>query len=423
MVYQFSMLFFCHFGIYNFFSWFIPFNYLFLFGRVFLIALGYKNELFWSTIRNYSDLACLRAGLFCLCYLQILFISLMTMKNNSAEVCHKNPIRTSYDFNVGINGLILFVVTMPFKIYTDRLQIQAQQSAGQYVVLGDVDAVTATLAMLPVVGVIMYIFSNKASKVKKISLIVIYHLYASIEVLFAGDRRQFVISIIVCILALCYYYHVKISWKMLLGALLVGVIGLFALAAIREGRLNVIYSFGDFVEVFNKSMQNNIIYETMSEFGLTFYSVVATIEFYPSRFSFTSGWLYIAMFVIIIPGVSSKIPQMHDALMVSKYCKSVYNHGLGGSIPQDLYSSFSVFGLVGAIPFTIIMTKILTIKADYNEWKQARYFILFYGCLNLVRCGIAEITRLLAYAFIIIWIINIIVKLFRQKFQPMNIAG
>lgn len=405
-IYQMIILKIYKYRITDFIFWFITLNYLFLFGRVILISLGLEDKLFWKVGLYYSISSCYRAGLFSLCYLQLLFCGIMTSNVTTYQSkVKKNKKDNKYtEACIKFVGIYLFLVTMPFKIIYDYLTVRGQRDMGNYVAVVDgVNGVIVALSALPVVAIIFMTFSSLITRVSTKRILTLYFAYSTIIMIFSGDRRQFVISTIACALAYMEMYKLRLSYKRILGCGTLVLVGLFIISAIRIGRGTVIRDLDYFLELLLTVIsENNIIYEVFAEFGLTFYTIVATIEFYPSRFNYLFGKEYLYCILVIVPTVISFFPKLAKEAQISKQIKSVYNQGLGGSLPQGLYANFSIFGVLLAPLYGKIIKKLTTKKINSSKIDLIFYYVNFYILLNLVRAGLGGIVRYIVYGYILI---------------------
>ena len=416
MIYQLIVMKMKHYTIFDFFTWFIPLNFLFLFGRVFIIAFGLDRYLFWDSLRNYSNISCFRAGLFSVTYLQMFFTGLNIAKNKKRirKMSHENirGERIAYsEPRLSAIGIAILLITLPFKFYYDYLTIIGQSANGSYVAVVDtVNGVVLALSALPVVGLITLIFCDTVSKSATKSILATYFLVGAAIMIFAGDRRQYVISLISCFVAYKEKYPFKLKTGRIIVFSLLGAVFLAVLASIRVGRLEVISSFFQFWKYFTEMLQNNnVVLETLSEFGITFYTLVAAIEFYPSRLPFLYGKSYIFGMLVVIPGLTRAFPSLALDSEISQRIKAITRQGLGGSIPQDLYVNFSLLGIIIGIFCGYLMGTIVKQKGERNIDK-IRYYSTFYIMLNLVREGFSGITRQYVYAFILLWVLGHVFK-------------
>ena len=272
-VYQLTILKLNKYDYKNFFFWFIPLNYLFLYGRIILNALSLDKNIFWKLFESYSSLASYRSALFSIAYIQILFTGIIMIEQEKLQVetfkFRKKQINS--DKCQKFIGIFLLIISMPFKIIYDYIVISAQSSNGSYIAVPEISGVIVALSTLPVVALIFIVICEEINKRKTIILLGAYFLYCGIIMVFAGDRRQLVISLIVCILAFMEKYRVSIKGPKLFKYIILSIILLIILAAVREGRSNVIESFDDFKVALNNIKESNILYETLAEFGITFF--------------------------------------------------------------------------------------------------------------------------------------------------------
>ena len=422
-VYQLTILKLNKYDYKNFFFWFIPLNYLFLYLRIILNDLSLDINIFWKLFESYSSLASYRSALFSIAYIQILFTGIIMIEQEKLQVenfkFRKKQINS--DKCQKFIGIFLLIISMPFKIIYDYIVISAQSSNGSYIAVPEISGVIVALSALPVVALIFIVICEEINKRKTIILLGAYFLYCGIIMVFAGDRRQLVISLIVCILAFMEKYRVSIKGPKLFKYIILSIILLIILAAVREGRSNVIESFDDFKVALNNIKESNILYETLAEFGITFFSIVGAVEFYPSIYSFALGKTYIASILVVIPGFAKVFPSIFEFSSISKNIKNINNQGLGGSIPQDLYANFSIYGLLISFVIGIILALVMRRRKNSTGMDTIKYYILFYFLINLVRAGFFEITRNIFFAYILIYILKkLYIVMVRRKKVMIN---
>lgn len=409
----------------DFVPWFVVLSYMFLYGRIIVKAMGHDDEIAWTLFAHFNDIDIYKSGLFCLMYTQAIFTGMMLLKVNkelqyeTSLTEKRNRENSIYTPNcLKFIGWGVFIVTMPIKLYCNVLTIIAQQVSGGYAISGNFNGVLLALSYTPTVGMILIMCSEKYSARTMRIIFFTYMAYECLYMIFSGDRRQEVIGAIALILCYCKLKNIKLSIKKIFFVVVVAFIGLTFLAAIRTGRRSVISSFSTFVDLYKTVSQNNLFIETFGEFGATFFTVVNGVTYYPSKFGFTYGLTYLAGIAIIVPGImTSLFPNLFLYGSVAGRCYSLNNLALGGSLAQDMYCNFGF----GAIFSSVIMGYILakTLRAvnleQSSQYRIAKYYILFYIMLNGVRCGFYELTRPIAYAFLLIWIFKMLFYLKKEK--------
>lgn len=403
--------------LYDFRLWFSLFQYLFAFGRIYLNALGLDNDIFWNLMNYYDDVSMNRAALYALIYIQCMYLGLFFNNNKfkkNDEIKKDSVIEKKSSSKLFFIGIIMILLCIPFRIYNDYLTINAQRIANGYVSLAVDNAFFYALGLLLPVGFIYIIVSEKLTKKKLDRVLIIYAIYTVVMMMFSGDRRYAITSFLAIILCYIKTLHIKVGVKKIITYVIGGMFLLIMLATIRNARLYVINSFSDFsnmfVEIFTKS---NFMYETLSEFGLTFFIYAAVIKFFPSHFNFKYGMTYLFAPFTIIPMSGTIFPGVQEAVSAHYDCKSITHQSLGAAFGEELYANFGFLSPIFAIICGIILSSIMNsrkINGENNKQKIVNYYCIFYILINLVRASTTEVFRLIAYAIIIPWFIGLFYK-------------
>ena len=400
--------------IYDFRIWFTILQYLFIFGRIYLNALNLDEEIFWNLMNYYDDIYMSRAALYALVFVQCIYLGMFFSNgksnvNEKVESAKKIPSK-----KLLFIGIVMLIISIPFRFYNDYLTIIAQRSANAYVSIAVDNAFFYALGLLVPVGFIYIIVSEKLSKRKLDMILVIYAVYTIVVMMFSGDRRYAITSFIAIILCYIKTLNIKIGIKKIIVYGIIGMFALLILAAIRNARLYVINSFSDFFDMFVELItKSNFIYETLSEFGLTFFIYVAVIEFFPSQFSFKLGSTYLFAPFTVIPMSGYFFPGVQEAVSAHFDCKSITHQSLGAALGEELFANFGFVAPAIAILCGVILSFIMKeskISNTGNKQKIANYYSFFYILVNLVRASTTEIFRLAVYAMVFPWIIGLFYK-------------
>lgn len=403
--------------IYDFRIWFTLLQYLFVFGRIYLNALGLDKEIFWNLMNYYDNLSMHRAALYSLVSIQSIYLGMFFYNNKYRQ----NNEKKENTINKGNSsqklffiGIVMIILCVPFRIYNDYLTINAQRSANGYVSLAVDNAFFYAIGLLLPVGLIYIIVSERLSKKKLGILLGIYALYTIVIMMFSGDRRYAITSFLAIALCCVKTLKIKIGMKKIVTYGILGILALFALAAIRNARLYVINSFSDFTDMFVEILtKSNFIYETLAEFGLTFFIYAAAIKYFPAQFSFKYGTTYLFAPFTIIPMSGTIFPGVQEAVSAHLDCKSITHQSLGAAFGEELYANFGILSPLFAIFGGIILSMIMNSRKIYdkNDKKMIiNYYSIFYILINLVRASTTEVFRLAAYAIIIPWFIGLFYK-------------
>ncbi len=425
LVYQIIVLCFEKYRYVDFIPWFVVLSWIFLYGRIIVRALGYDDQITWHLFSAFDEQTMYRAALFCLVYTQALFTGLTAVAANNDLVQdirleERKEEEDSYytSDRMAFIGWGFFVLTLPVKVYCNISTIVASRVSQGYVISGDYNGFILALSYLFTGSLILLLCSKKYSKRAVHTFFLVFMLYELAYMIFSGDRRQEVIGIIALALCYCKIYDVKLNLRKVLLVIAAGFVGLVVLAAIRSGRRDVITSFSQFGDLVSEIMGSNILIETLGEFGGTFFTVVSAVAFYPSQYSYATGLTYLAGFLIIVPGLfTSLFPNVFAYGSVSAACKRITGLALGGSLAMDMYANFGSFGAIITIIMGIIIARGLRSSnvEQVSRYSIAKYYILFFVVLNGVRAGFYELTRPIAYTFILIKVLDCVYNLLGMR--------
>lgn len=415
-VYQLIMIFIKKYRYTDFIPWFVVLQFLFLYGRIIVRAMGRDDDIAWKLFAKFSETTMYQGALFCLVFSQAIFTGMLLVSINDSNrnidsVIMKKEREDAYytPSRMAFLGWGVFIITIPFKIYCNISTIIANRVSAGYVISGDYNGVVQALSYMPVAGMLLILCSKKYNKKKTLFIFAVFLIYEVFYMIFSGDRRQEVIGIMALVLCYCKLYRVKLDLKKIVAVVLLGIFALTFLATIRTGRSSVIYSMGEFVSLFFEVMSKNLVVETFGEFGATFFTVVSTVAYYPSQNSFALGLTYIAGIAIIIPGIMTKLfPNLFTYGSVGAACNAISGLPLGGSLAMDMYGNFGLYGSITSVLLGYAIGRIFkTQDVKYlSNYSVAKYYILFFIIMNGVRASFYELTRPVAYTFIIIFLLN-----------------
>lgn len=396
-------------NLYSMIPWFTVLNYIFIFGRIYLKALGYERQLGWNLFLMYSHKDAYHAALYCLCYIQGMFTGMVffrTSKINNAKLVINNFCNNSKQI-----GIILLIFTLPFRIYCDVVQIIAQRISGGYVAVVEINGVVGAIAQLFPISIIYLIASNNIRDRQEKIIYLSYCVYSLVIMMLSGDRRYALIGMLAVTLCYVRKKEVKINIKRLILFIIVAILGLSLLTAIRRMRETGAGSLKALNEALIISIsEDNIFYELFNEFGLTFYTYMLAFKNIPLVIGYKYGLSYVYAVLSVIPGAYRFA---NSSIMQNNIYQTIYkieNQALGGAFGQELYGNFGLFAPVVAIFAGYLIQKIAGNDDNNIESTLVKYYSLFYFFINLVRASLAEIVRILFYYFIVIWIINKIFK-------------
>ena len=396
----------------DFLLWFILLEFIFLYGRIWVKALGKDDLVAWHLFNAFDDLTCYKAALFCLAYSQAIFFGSFLFENSVSERKMKRSLENYSPMLLYKIGWVFFALTFPVKLYSNLIMIAAQKVAGDYVATGITNGLVGAISYLPVIGLIIILCSQVLSRTKVRRLFYIYLAYEVFYMVFSGDRRQDFIGIITWTLCYMQIYNVKMNLRKIVKYVLAAFIVLIFLATIRTGRSDGFNGINSFFELFEQVAQNDLLVETLGEFGGTFFTVTNVIKYYPERLFFLGGLSLLGSLLIVVPGImTSLFPKLFYYTEINYRCKDFNGLATGGSLPQDMYANWGLWGVFFAIIAGVIIAKVMT-RDDENlsPYETAMYYARFYIFMNLVRAGTIELGRPLVYTYVLVYLLGYVLR-------------
>lgn len=392
----------CH--IYSFITVFILLNYIFIFGRVYLVALGYGDDLGWNLFKTNSHINAYRAGLYCLNYVQAIFTGISIQFLNKKS--RKNNIVIFQDSSMKNAGILFLIITLPCKMYSDIIQIITQNISGGYVAVVEINGVIGAIAQLFPIAIIFLVVSSLRKKIVK-GIIYTYYLYTILVMILSGDRRYALIGMIAVLFCYIKKYEIKVNiWKSILAIVMI-CLSLTFLTTIRYSRMSGVISISTFFQLYMKCLvEENVIYQLLNEFGLTFYTYMLAIKNIPSIIGYKWGFSFLSAIISVIPG---SLRFFYEFIMSNNIYQSIYlieKQALGGALGQELYGNFGLGAIMIAVLAGILIIRIIGDENTKVLSKQAHYFAMFYFFLNFVRASFAEMIRMICYYYILSFLIN-----------------
>ena len=262
-------------------------------------------------------------------------------------------------------------------------------------------------------GLVCLFFSGKIDKKKSKIILLVSIAYLLFVMIITGDRRYQIVGIITLFLSYVKIYDIKIfvGIKGLFTALFsYFILGLFYL--IREIRSSSLFGLVSFIETYNKVLFNfdtNIISQTFYEFGGSFYTVCLAFKYVPSLVNYKYGGTIFSGILSIIPfGFLIKDSELFLNGRLASELMSIGNTTVGGSVYADLFGNFGLIGgIIAAFVLGIIFNNLFYTKTRNNMdcYYLARYYILFFALLHLVRASFTEVIRTSVWGLFALFVI------------------
>lgn len=397
LVYQIIIVKLKNFGFLSFQFIFIFLSYIFLFGQIWLIGFGYEEAIFWGVIFRYSDELLFQSSLFSLCYTQALLIGLVSntkirVRENSFLFKISELDISSYMYTA---GMLLLIVSIPFRLYMDIYSVIFVQMAHGYQGIVAPVGPMKDIAILTIPSIIFIIASKKKSKKVNVSIMLIVISYLIFFMMSTGDRRYYVTAIISIVLTFIKIYDQKLKpgTILLLGS--GGLLGLNFLSVLRQTRRYSL-QLTEFLDLYiTELISMNPLIETLSEFGLSFLTVVAAQKLVPSIIPYQYGFSFYGAIASILP-IGWLFGDFFYDVSIARVLNATEGYPMGSSLPAELYANFAWYGIFAAILFGILFSKIFDLHNKNNLPKGlliARYYATFYILINFIRASTLEMFR------------------------------
>lgn len=395
--------------------WFVMLSYLFMFGHVFTSVFDLETTLLWRPGDYFSTTDKFRALIYAQFALNSIAIGAIIIQKSkdsmSREVYNSDKNIYSELKKMKRIGWIMFFIGLLSNIISSMQAIIIVLATGNYVSLatGVSSGIFDDLGFLMVPGFAYILSSKSLNKRKSFWFMLLVCLYYTITMVFSGSRRLQLYAIIVVVI--CYLWSTqrrKFSLKTLLFIIVGGIFFLDLLYVIREYRTDVM----NIVPAFLKQLTSfeflgEIVGETLTETGISFYSVVAILSTVPSVFPYECGMTFIRSIPSILPIgwlVGDFFNKAASTYVINRYT----GLPVGSSLIGDFYWNF---GFIGGIIFSFLFgmfIEIISMKLLSKTKNTALFFAFMYAMLIGLRSGVVEIIRPMFMALIIPWVIKYI---------------
>lgn len=390
-------------------------NYLFVLSYLFIWEEGMDRYPYWTM--GFTSEQWLNAFCYGMCYVHAMFTGLIWAKERKHEVSKekRDYLNSKYDSHTLYRiGLIIFVLTLPAKLYVDALTYVVNRSGTGYsaVLTNDqVSGVVFNLSMLVNVGIIYIICSRHLPKKKAVWFFLIYYIYAFGITTLVGGRRFTVTACLATIPALFHAYDIKIKKRDFIRFGIVAYLGLVFLQTISATREATVNDFSEYLSLATKYLSGaDIIFDTFYEFGNTVFPYIMSIIVYPEMHDYFYGTTLLFIWVLAIPGAGKLFPNLSHDYGTSTYAIKNFNYWFGGAFGQELYANFGYYAILISVVIAYYINKIMGGLNSRCNIIHARYFSLFYVLLNLIRSDMFQFVRLSTWSYFIPILICYIIK-------------
>lgn len=389
--------------IYDFRIWFILLSYLFMFGKQFLAAILSDTKFNGVIIfqRLYDAETMYHSSLYIILCIQAVFLGFFITKKKS--LYFTSVLEEPADNTLYITGILLTVISFSCALITDVSNIITIQSSGRYADISGGTGLIDDFGLLLAPSILHLFFCGKLTKKKTFILLMAVSVYYIIVMTLTGDRRYPIISIIVLFLAYIQIYSFKFKIKHFVYILL-ALIMLNLFVVLREIRQGNMVSLSVFISTYGLRLFDfsNTIFETLNEFGTSFYTVCLGFMGFPELFPFRYGSTLLSGLIGIIPlGPLYTNSSIYKFGRVVEVVNTYFNTHPGGSVYEDMYTNFSYFAYILLIAFGYFTSNLIFKNSNDNRKKMIRYYILFYSLIHLCRASFTEVIRTAVWGLMI----------------------
>jgi len=372
---------------------FLVLSYIFFFGRIWLQYFKLDIDIFWVLHKYYNLSIMYNTGIYVIFCIEFLFLG-MIVKTHCYNFVNLN-IEDIDNISIFYTGITLLIIAVPCRLYTDAYSIFTTSASGSINSIISPTGLVDDLAYLLIPGIICIMEAKSKQKTWIFISVIVYFI---IIITKTGDRRYYVAGI----LALLAYYlltenkHKKKKYILKIGILII-LIAIFLnfLEIIRDIRIGGLVSFSSFIKNygFNVLKLNNLIWNVLAEFGISFFSVVAVIENVPLYIPFQLGSTFIKSIPSVLP-IGNLVGDYFRNASPSTIINEYTGLPVGSTLFGDLFVNFSYYGIFSCFITGIILSKIFNKKKIINnDLKRVLYYSQFYVLINLIRSSFFEIVR------------------------------
>lgn len=399
----------------NFTLWYIFCSYIFMFGHVYTDIFELETVLLWNPSVFFSEGEKFQGAVFALLSLTAICLGYFCSTDINVKIDKSLYERSIHNKNEAILGWTCFIIGFTCNLLNFIMVIGKTYASGSYLTYISASANIGLLddfAYLLIPGVIYILCGRTLTKYKEITFISCVIGYLTLTMILSGSRKNQLFAILtICI---CYYgtrIEKKINIRRLFVISTIGVLFLNLIYIIRENRteLNTIVPLylNSLVEM---KFIKQILGETLTESGLTFYSVVSIIRCVPGVFPYECGMTILRTLPSALPIgwlLGEFLNKGASTYVINRYT----GIPVGASIIGDLYWNFGcIGGILSSFAVGIIFSKISKMMYRGNE-KEPIYYAVFYVLMIGLRAGFFEIFRPLVMVTVVPYIINILLKM------------
>ena len=321
-----------------------------------------------------------------------MFFSVKVINENVERNFIENPLEKSNI--VYSTGIILLTIAIPCRLITDFYAIATTASSGNYNTIASQTGLADDFANL-LIPAVLCIMVSRPRLTNKIMLVVAAYYVMIMSM--TGDRRYYTAGL----LALGAFYlssrkkKGKIKPFSMVSLIIIAVLLLNFLEILQQARLGNLGGVGSFFSEYSADLFvfDDLLYDVLSEFGISFYSIVAMTDYIPKMMNYQFGLTFLRMIPSVLP-IGFLLGDMFELASPSNIVNNFTGLPLGATAFGDLYANFGLF----AIPASFFMGVIINLIGNQSNKVNSQmftviYYTSYYIMINLIRCAIFEFYR------------------------------
>lgn len=396
--------------------WFLVLSYAFMFGHVFTYVSEMQTTLLWDPTAVYSRQAKFHAAIYAVAALCSFTVGCM-VAGTAKPIDYKTKVGANDRlFYIGVGCLLAGLIC---NVYSSWSVVSVTQAAGSYASYTDAstNGVVTSIGFLFVPGVIYLLFSQKLTSSGQLLLFggsVVYFL--SVMTL-SGSRKTAIFAIVALALAYIVSRTPKLSILKLTGICVLGLLFLNLVYVIRETRFDLLEVIPTFLEsVKSLDFLESILGESLTEMGLSFYSVVGIVQTVPAVFPYELGMTIVRSVCSILP-IGWAVGDFFDAGSSTYVVNQYLGAPVGASIFGDLYWNWGfIGGCIASLAFGAILALMFN-RLAFSIELLPQYLSIGYVLLIGVRSGFFELARPLFLVVVVPLLIDFMYLHYRSRKQ------
>lgn len=394
--------------------WFVLLSYAFMFGHVFTFYFKMQTTLLWDPSSIYTSVSKFHASVFAIACLCLFTAGSILAGNTRFRRQSKSALRSEKLYYI---GLVCLIIGFVCNAYSSLSVVSATQMTGSYASYTEAstNGIITSMGFLFVPGVIFLLFSRKLSSIKESLLLACSVGYFVTIMTLSGSRKTAIFAILALMLAYLLHKEKRTSLIRIVALSILGALFLNLIYIIREMR----FSLNEIIPTFLRSLQSldfleSIIRESLTEMGITFYSVAGIMQTVPEIFPYEFGMTILRAVCSIFPigwAVGDFFNLGSSTYVVNRYLGAP----VGASLIGDFYWNWGVFGgCLASMLFGYALARTRN-KLTSSRELFPYYLSISYIVLIGVRAGFFELARPLFLVVFVPYIISIIYDHYRAR--------